>query len=557
MLNRYRKLSRYREICRVLISHGFDYIAEQIGFCNIKRRDGTADRPDNAAAAEKWSVPKRIRFLFEDLGPTFVKLGQLLSTRPDLIPGEYVAELKNLQDNVEEVGEDEIRRQFLKEIGRPPEEVFKYFNFRPLASASIGQVHEALLPGGEQVVVKIQRPHLPQLIGGDLSILKSVANLLQNKTIIGQVCDVHEIIDVFERQIKRELDYNTEALNTEVFFRNFADNDRILVPRVFWDYSTTGVLTMEYLRGVRVEELIGQDLPEDIRLEYARQVILAVFRPLFDKGIFHGDPHPGNVLFQEDRKVVLIDFGIVGRYDINHRTSTAELMVALAERDVVGVMDVILKTGNVTKRINHQRFYEDVAEIVDKANSVTSGSLELGRLINGMIRISVEHGIRVPDNLFILGKTVVLCENITRRISPEMDLAEIIKPMAVEHLKIMLQPNVEPGRLYKQVNSMLDILMTLPGDLAKAVRDLARGDTRITFYHRNLNWLYDMLDVASSRLSFSMIVAALIVGSTLIMHAGKGPKLWGYPMLGTVGFLSSGFLGIWVLIAMLRSGRLK
>lgn len=556
MFERYRNLSRYREICRVLIRHGFDYIAEQTGFC-IKKRDSGAGTPAGPAAPDKKSVPQRMRSLFEDLGPTFIKLGQLLSTRPDLIPREYVAELENLQDNVEEISSEDIRRQFIKEMGRPPEEVFRYFNYRPLASASIGQVHEAVLPGGEPVVVKIQRPHLHQMIARDISILKSVANLLQNRTIIGQVCDVHEIIDVFERQIKRELDYNTEAMNTEVFFREFAGNDRILVPRVFWDYSSTGVLTMEYLQGVRVEELIERGLPEDMRREYARHVILAVLSPLFAKGIFHGDPHPGNVLFQDNRKVVLIDFGIVGRFDHEHRTNTAELMVALVERDVTGVMDIILKTGIITKRINRQRFYEDVAEIVDKANSVTSGSLELGRLINGMIKISVDHGIKVPDNLFILGKTVVLCENITRRISPEEDLAEIIKPLAVEHLKTTLQPNVDPANLYKQVSETLDILFSLPRDLTKAVRALARGETRITFYHRNLNWLYDMLDVASSRISFSMIIAALLVGSTLIMHSGRGPDLWGYPLLGTVGFLFSGFLGVWVLIAMLRSGRLK
>jgi ubiquinone biosynthesis protein len=540
----------------VLIRHGFDYIAEQTGFRWTKCSPEETG-PVRNASSDKRSAPQRVRFLFEDLGPTFVKLGQLLSTRPDLIPREYVSELENLQDNVEEVETGDIRRQFSKEMGRPPEEVFKYFNYRPLASASIGQVHEALLPGGEQVVVKIQRPHLHQLIKRDLSILKSVTNLLQNKTIIGQVCNVHEIIDVFERQIKRELDFDTEALNTEVFFREFAGNDRILVPRIYWDYSTAGVLTMEYLSGVRVEELVEGKLPEDIRREYARHVILAVFQPLFTKGIFHGDPHPGNVLFQDERKVVLIDFGIVGRFDEDHRTSTAELMVALVERNVAEVMDIIMKTGIVTRRINQQRFYEDVAEIVDKANSVSSGSMELGRLINGMIKISVDHGILVPDNLFILGKTVVLCENISRRISPELNIAEIIKPLALEHLKNTLQPNVEPGNLYKQVSGIMEILFSLPRDLTKAIQALARGETRITFYHRNLNWLYDMLDVASSRISFSMIIAALIVGSTLIMHAGKGPQLWGYPLLGTVGFLFSGFLGVWVLIAMLRSGRLK
>ena len=554
MFERYRNLSRYREICRVLIRHGFDYIAEQMSFRGNKCRV-EAD-PDDYPA-EKLSLPKRVRFLFEDLGPTFVKLGQLLSTRPDLVPREYVTELENLQDNVEEVSVEDIRRQFVKEVGSGPEKVFKYFNYRPLASASIGQVHEAVLPGGELAVVKIQRPHLHQVIARDLSILKSVAGILQHRTIVGQVCDVHEIIDVFERQIRRELDYNTEALNTESFYRIFAGDDRILVPRVFWDYSTEGVFTMEYLRGMRVEELIELGLPESLRRDYACRVIKAVFCPLFERGIFHGDPHPGNVLFQEDGKVVLIDFGIVGRVDDGHRTSTAELMVALAERDVASVMEVIVNTGKVTRRINNEHFYEDVAEITEKANSVTSGGLELGRLINGMIKISVSHGIMVPDNLFILGKTVVLCENIARRISPDLDVAAVIKPLAVEQLKRTLQPVIDPGKVYKQLNSLMDVIFSLPRDLAGAVQNLARGETKITFYHRNLNWLYDMLDVASSRIAFSMIIAALIVGSTLIMHAGRGPLLWGYPLMGTLGFLFSGVLGIWVLISMLRSGRLK
>lgn len=557
MFDRYKNLARYREICRVLISHGFDYIAEQTG-CRLKKcRNGATMPPAGLGSSGKMPLPQRVRFLFEDLGPTFIKMGQVLSTRPDLIPREYVKELENLQDNVEEVAAEDIRRQFINQMGRPPEEVFKYFNYRPLASASIGQVHEALLPGGEQVVVKIQRPHLQQLIDRDLSILKSAANLLQKRSIIGQVCNVHEIIDVFERQIKRELDYNTEALNTEVFCREFAGHEWILVPRVFWDYSTERVLTMEYLQGMRVEELVERQPPQAMCRDYARYIIEAIMCPLFSKGIFHGDPHPGNVLFRDNGKVVLIDFGIVGRFDRAHRTSTAELMVALVERDAAGVMEIITKTGIVTRRINHQRFYEDVSEIVEKANSVTSGGLELGQLINGMIKISVQHGILVPDNLFILGKTVVLAENIARRISPEMDLAEVIKPLAVEYLKTTLQPNVELGNMYKQVSGMLDILFSLPRDVAGAVQALARGETKITFYHRNLNWLYDMLDVASSRISFSLIIAALMVSSTMIMHAAKGPLLWGYPVLGTIGFLCSGFLGLWVLIAMLRSGRLK
>lgn len=534
---KYRRVSRYHEIARILIRHGFRYL-------------------DTGTRVRCFSNPQKVRMVFEDLGPTFVKMGQLLSARPDLIPREYVEEFRKLQDDVEEVPETDIRAQFLKETGKKPEEIFLHFQFEPLASASIGQVHKAVLPGGDRVVVKVQRPHLLQLINGDIKILKGLAGILQNRTVIGRVCDVHEIIDVFERQIHRELDYLTEAINTEAFYREYSHNDNVIVPKVFSDYTTREILTMEYVEGIRVEEFEEHKYSYQDRAKYATNMLLAVFQPLFEKGVFHGDPHPGNVLFQDGFRVVLIDFGIVGRFDQNHRRQVAELILALSERDVPAVMDVILETGVTTRKIHRQYFFEDVAEIVEKANGVTTGGMELGELINGMITISINHGIRMPDSLFILGKTVMICENMARRICPELDMAEVIKPIATEYLKEALRPDLG-GSIYKQISGLSGAMFTLPKDLSQAVKNFANNETRITFYHRNLNWLYDMLDISSSRIAFGLILAALMVGSAVIMHTGKGPLLWGYPVLGTLGFTFSGFLGVLVLVSMLRSGRLR
>ncbi len=551
-----RRVSRYSEIAGVLLRHGFHYLVEQLGLkSGMPAHDDTGTFGDRGF--HRYSHPQRVRMVFEDLGPTFVKLGQLLSSRPDLIPREYVEEFSRLQDDVEEFCEPDIRVQFQKEMGKQPEELFSYFNYEPLASASIGQVHEAVLPGGEKAVVKVQRPHLTQLIDGDIRILKSFAGLLQDRTVIGKVCDVFEIIDVFERQIHRELDYLTEAVNTEAFYREFCDHKNVVVPRVFSDYTTRKILTMEYVDGIRVEEFEKHAYSFADRARYARNMLLAIFRPLFEKGIFHGDPHPGNVLFQDNYRIVLIDFGIVGRFDQVNRRRVAELMVALSERDVPAVMNIILETGISTRKIHQQYFFEDVAEIVEKANRVTSGGLELGQLINGMITISINHGIKMPDSLFILGKTVMISENMARRICPELDIAEVIEPLAVEYLKDALRPEFYTGNMYKQISNFSEAIFTLPKDICQAVRNLANNDTRITFYHRNLNWLYDMLDVSSSRISFGLVLAAMIVGSAVIMHTGKGPLLWGYPALGTVGFVFSGILGVLVLIAMLRSGRLR
>lgn len=544
MAVKYRKVSRYREITGIIIRHGLRYLADRF-------------RLNHTAGHRFFTHPEQMRMIFEDLGPTYVKLGQLLSARPDLVPRDYVEEFSKLQDKVEEVSPEDIQAQFIKEFGKRPQDIFPYFNDKPLASASIGQVHEAVLPGGEKVVVKVQRPHLTQLINGDIKILKSLSGLLQDHTMIGRVCNVREIIEVFERQIRKELDYLTEAVNTEVFHRQFCDDESVIVPRVFSEYSSKEILTMEYVQGIRVEEFEEHNYAYEERARYAGNMLQAIYQPLFARGLFHGDPHPGNVLFQDGFRVVLIDFGIVGRFDDGHRRQVAELIVSLSERDVQAVMDIIIETGITTRRIHRQYFFEDVAEIVEKANGVTSGGMELGELLNGMITISINHGIKMPDNLFILGKTVMISENMARRICPELDMAEVLKPLAIEYLKETLRPGLKPGNIYKQVSSASAAMFTLPRDICQAVRNFANNDTRITFYHRNLNWLYDMLDISSSRISFGLILAALMVGSAVIMHTGKGPLLLGYPVIGSIGFVLSGFLGVMVLISMLRSGRLK
>lgn len=553
MAVKFHKVSRYREIAGVLMAHGFHYLAEQLGLpAQVGGREGRSPGRNL-----RHTHPQRVRMVFEDLGPTFVKLGQLLSSRQDLVPSEYVEEFSLLQDNVDEVSEADIRAQFSKEMGKQPEEIFLNFSFKPLASASIGQVHEAVLPGGELVVVKVQRPNLIQLIEGDIRILKSFSGILQDRTVIGRVCNVDEIIEVFERQIHKELDYLTEAMNTEAFFREFVCDDKVVVPRIYSDYTTQEIITMEYVKGIRVEEFEEHSYSYEERARYAENMLAAVFRPLFEKGIFHGDPHPGNVLFQDDFRVVLIDFGIVGRFDRNHRRLVAELIVALSERDVPAVMNMILETGITTRRIHEHYFFEDVAEIVEKANGVTSGGMALGDLINGMIRISIDHGIKMPDSLFILGKTVMICENMARKICPELDLAEAIRPLAFEHLRDALRPGMYSGSLYRQISGAAEAMFGLPRDVCQAVRNLANNETRITFYHRNLNWLYDMIDISSSRISFGLILAAMIVGSAVIMHTGKGPLLWGYPVLGVLGFLFSGLLGVLVLVSLLRHGKIR
>lgn len=548
MKKKHRNLARYREIAGLLIAHGFDYIAGELGikkpffWRRWRRRE-----------EEVKSFPQRLRLLFEDLGPTFIKLGQLLSTRPDLVPREYIKELARLQDRVEELFPAEVRQQFLQEFGRPPEEIFASFDYKPVASASIGQVHRAVLPDGTRVAVKVQRPGLAELVEKDLAFLEDVAPLLKERTVIGQVCDVEEIVEIFARHIRRELDYQVEAVHTDTFFHLFAGDSSIVVPRVYWDYTTSRILTLDFVEGVRVEKAAGLYFRPDNRRTYATNFYRALFKPLFAEGIFHGDPHPGNVLFQPGGKVVLIDFGVVGRFDPLVRQQIGRLILCLAEKDVPGIAELILKTGRPTGKIKEQHFFEDVAEMVDKAYRFNTGNISLGEIINEMVEISLRHGIKVPDSFFILGRMVMSGESIGRLIDPGINLLEVLRPIA---LRYMVE-SFNPARVIKDATgrayNWLENLVALPEDLAQVVKNLARGEMRIIFYHRNLNWLYDMLDLAAARLSFALVAAAMMIGSALIMLTDRGPLLFGFPLLGIVGFVFSSAMGVAILLQLLRT----
>lgn len=547
-LRKVTSIARYQEIAAVLIRHGFGYVVDNLEIKTHK---------EGPNQIRQHPLPKRIRLLFEDLGPTFIKLGQLLSTRPDLIPDVYVKEFEHLQDKVEEVSFEDIERQVEAEFGMGVEKLFKSFSRIPLASASIGQVHAAELPDGTRVAVKVQRRQLLQLITGDIAIMKSLAPMLQEKTVVGQVCNVDEIIDVFERQIHKEIDYNVEGLNTECFYRLFHDEVDVVVPKVYWEFTTERVLTLDYVEAMRVEDFLTLDQNESVKEIASRNLLYALFHPLMAKGVFHGDPHPGNAMFDRQGRIVLLDFGITGRIETRLRDQIAELILALREHDVHVVRQIIQSTGRMTRRINEQHFYEDVAELVERANGVTTGGMELGQLINGMLQISLDHGIKMPDSMFILGKVVVMTESIARKLSPNINLGSVLEPIALEHFQENLRPGLSARNMYRQIAESIQMLISLPKNLTMAAQSLANGDMRITFYHRNLNWLYDMLNVSSSRISYSLIIAALIVGSALIMHTGKGPLIWGYPALGTIGFVFSTLLGTWIIFELLRSNKIK
>lgn len=554
---RWRNLTRIGEILQVVTKYGYGYLLSGTKLAKAWRAQGwpePASKPGVFLANQEPLA--RVRMIFAELGPTFIKLGQLLSTRPDLIPKDLARELSYLQDNVPPFGVREVRAQVEKELGAPPEKIFSSFDYRPLASASIGQVHRACLPDGTEVVVKIQRPGLREIIERDLAVLEDLGELFK-RSLLQQICDFDEILDVFRRQIRREMDFTIEAMNQEAFREIYRPYPQIVVPGVYWQYTTREILTMDLIRGAKLDTCEHWFQRSGRGPGIARLLMTALLLPLFQEGIYHGDPHPGNILFLPGERLALLDFGLVGKLDRDFRFQMAQLMLAVEGRDVAKVAEITTKMGITTRPIDQHKLYEDLSDLLAKTCRLNNPSINLGHLLNGMIDISLQHGIKMPGYFFTLGKAVVTGEGLAKRLDPHLNVIETVKPLAVEYLKGCMQPELKPENFYRRTTEFFQVLSQVPKDLAKIAYNLAQGELSIVFVHRGLENLYHMLDTVSTRLAVSLIIGAGIAGSAVIIAQEVGPRIWGYSSLGLIGFAVSSAFGLWMVWGMLRHGRLK
>lgn len=448
---------------------------------------------------------RHIRRGMERLGPTFVKLGQFLSARPDLIPPGLAMELAKLQDRVAPMSRDEISFQLLKAFGCPPEALFKDFDYTPLASASIAQVHRAVLPNGREVVVKIQRPHLKKIAETDLAILRK-HELRIARTFPGRLVDIGELIEDLSRKIQRELDFTVEGFNMDIFRKMLMHIPGTIVPQVHWEYTTREILVMDYIPHVRLEELDARE-----RHRAAHLVLKSLLLPIFKEGIFHGDPHPGNILFQPHGQIAWVDFGSVGRLDDTFRRRMSLLLLAVSQRDAAKVAELTLEWGRVVGPYSPARLYEDTAELLDRISGIGSCSIHLGHLIAGMVEISLNHHIKLPENFFLLGKSLLTCEGLAKTLDPTVNFLEVALSVAGEHLKEQLVPKLEQERLYLQGLMYKDTIPTLYRQIGEVMTNLAQGEQQIVFQHQGLKPLSRSLEKAGQ-----YIFAGLVMGSLIL-----------------------------------------
>ena len=545
------QLRRLRDIAQILVKYGFQDAAARLRLIPRARRGAVAGESRTARLA----TARRLRLALEDLGPTFVKFGQALSVRADLLPPDFIAEFSRLQDEVPPLPSGVAEATIAAELGRPVGDVYAEFDPVPIAAASIAQVHRAALASGERVAVKVRRPGIGPTIEGDLAILGQLARLAERYLADADLLQPTRLVREFARAIRREQDLAREGRTIDRFRQNLAGDETVFVPRVHWDCTTTAVLTMEFVDGVKVSELGAAGEGYD-RAVVARRGANAILTQVLKHGLFHADPHPANIFVLPGNVICFLDFGNVGRVDPRMRGRLTSVVHAVVREKADQLTDAVLDIAEPTEDIDLQALRRDLSEIVDSYAGVTLNDLAVGELSADAFAVMARHRLRFPPDLMLLAKALVTITGVGRQLDPSFQFIEHAKPMLEEILRDRLSPAGVAARLGEAGRDVADAIQAIPREVRELLRK-ARGDRlQIQFVHRILDFFVQELDRSSNRLSFAIVIAALIIGSSLIFRSGTGPTLFGYPALGLTGFLTAAVLGIWLVIGILRSGRL-
>jgi len=544
-----RHLRRYREVANVLAKHGFGYILDQTGLIDFLPK-----RAQLATNREKWGAPERLLHVLEELGPTFIKLGQIMSTRADLLAEAYIKQLSKLQDAVPSLPFAEIETVIREELNKPLDELFLTFTEEPLASASIGQVHRAVLKSGEEVVVKVQRPNISQKIETDLEILFHIARIAEKRTTWGRLYQPVDVVEEFARSLRNELDYLAEGRNAERFRRNFAGEETVVIPRVYWEYSSRRVLVLEYVRGIKISHFEKLDREGIDRKKTARIVVNAMLKQVFEDGFFHGDPHPGNLAVLPGGRVLFMDFGQAGRVDQWLRERFSDLILALVRQDVNHIVRSLLKVGVVNRGINVQGLRKDVSRLQRKYYGIPMSQIRLGDALSELLQLSYTYQIRIPPEVALLIKAMITLEALVQELDPELSIVDIAEPYGRKLLRMRFAPRRLGTAVSEQLWELGGFLADLPSRLENLLSLLEGGHLKVQIEVRSFRNLIGLLNLVSNRISISIIIASIIVGSSLMAQKTANSLLLRYPVV-EMGFLLAVLMGLWLIFTIFRSGR--
>ena len=552
-----RDIRRLNQILRILTKHGFGFAIQQlhlndhaIGRGIIKTRvlRRFTEPPESRAV--------RLRKVLEELGPTFIKLGQTLSVRPDLVPLDLCYELSKLQDRVPPFGYEDVKKQIKESFGSYPDKIFASFDPVPFAAASLGQAHRAQLKTGENVVVKVQRPDMRKMIETDIDILYTLAQLANRYMHDIKIFDPVSIVDEFSRVITKEIDFTYEAHNIDKFCKNFKESTTVQIPRVFWEYTKHKVITTEEITGIRMSDYLNQPHSDEEKKAVAANGANAILQQIFIDGFFHADPHPGNLFILPDNATAFVDFGIVGRLDEETRDVVVNLLIAVSTKNINGIIKALEMLGSVAEEHSLRDFKHDISDFVERFYDIPLKQIEISTILPQAVELMTRHKLKIPPQFHVMIKALATMDGVARQLDPDFNTIAHTRPF-VERL---VHERHDPKRIYKNIalysSELLDILKVIPKDAYEIIKKIKKGTLKIEFEHQGLSKFIAEMDKSSNRISFSLVISALIIGSSLIIMANKGPIVYGFPVLGILGFVFAGLLGLGLAIGILRSGRL-
>jgi ubiquinone biosynthesis protein len=550
-----RNLGRMSEIAQVAVRHGFGYWLETHRLTDLL----PWPRPAGQLVAEPSQAARgrHLREMLDELGPTFVKFGQLLSTRPDIVPPDIIAELRKLQDDVTPFPFAEVERVVREELDLPIEKLFTAFEEKPMAAASIGQVHRAVLPNGKPVAVKVQRPDAPRQIEADLSLLYQAARIAKERVRALDFIDARDLVDEFARSIRHELDYRLEARNAQTFHRNFAGHPHVRIPHVYWSYSRQRVLTLEMLEGEQVADLELDSFTLDERRHLTYLITEAWMTMIFKHGFFHADPHPANILVIGGEQIGLVDFGQAGNLSDEDMSKLTALFIDAAEENVDALAKRLGDLGVRYERAREAELNREIRELYYKYYGARLSEIDPLQVIREAFALIYSQNLRLPTRFVLLDKTIATVGSVGVELYPDFNVFEVAKPYARDLMLHRYTPRRIATRARKEIRALAGIARETPYQVHDILESLRDGQIEVGFVHKGLDEFMQKLDEAFNRLVIALVVAGGLIGSSLIgIFATGGPHVLGLHVVSLIGFALSTVLGIWLLIGVIRSGRL-
>lgn len=551
----YKNINRVKQIVNVFLKYEFGHRIDQLRlhrFVPLRKRLKTFGWP----AIKGHMVAERLRMAFAELGPSFIKLGQLLSSRPDLITAPFADEFKKLQDNVPPFPSEEAKRIIEEEAQLPIDKVFTRFQDKPTAAASIAQVHHGTLLDGSNVIIKVQRPDIREQIETDINILTTIAQLMDKYIPESRFFNPTGIVEEFSRTVRKELDFSEEAKNCLRFRKNFENNPDVYIPKIYGEFTTEKILIMERIEGVRIDDISAIEAMGLDRRELAKNGVDAYFKMILEDGFFHADPHPGNIFAMPEGQIGFMDFGIVGRVTDEMKETMANTFIALMNKDFDRLIDQYIELRLVPEEADlitfRKDFKSDLVYFLEPLYGLTIAEINFAEYMDTVMHLAMKHNMKIPSDLLLINKAMFILENLGRELDPDFNFIAAAEPYASK----LAREKLSPSRIYEKTRKGLEEIGDFPRQMKQIIRNVLKGDIHMKLTHIGLeNFIRDM-DKSSNRLSFSLIVSSILLSSAIMHTAGVGPKIYGLSIAGLSALGAAFLLGIWLIISIIRSGRL-